>query len=131
MSNIPHELRYSKTHEWIRREDDGSVTIGITDHAQGLLGEVVFVELPEVETQLKEGDDCGVVESVKAASDLYAPVSGEITEVNNQLEDSPDQVNHDPYNDGWILKVQLADEGEWDDLLDADAYEELIEAEGH
>lgn len=129
MSEIRNELKYVASHEWIRDEGDGTVTIGITDHAQDLLGDVVFVELPEVGTEVSAGDDTGVVESVKAASDVYAPVSGEVVEVNAQLEDSPELVNSDPYGDGWFFRVKLSDPSELNDMLDADAYNELCEEE--
>lgn len=129
MSDIRNELKYVASHEWIRDEGDGTVTIGITDHAQDLLGDVVFVELPEVGTDVAAGDDAGVVESVKAASDVYVPVSGEIVEVNDLLEDSPELVNSDPYGDGWFFRIKLSDASELDDLLDAEAYGELCEDE--
>ncbi|HHH89058.1 MAG TPA: glycine cleavage system protein GcvH [Aliiroseovarius sp.] len=126
MSNVPQELRYTKTHEWIRLNDDGSVTVGITDHAQHLLGDLVFVELPDVGATFSEGDDCAVVESVKAASDAYCPLDGEVIEHNEALNDSPELINQDPYGDGWIFKLRPADEGAYDVLMDADAYAELI-----
>ena len=129
MSNIPSELKYLQSHEWVRVEDDGSVTVGITAHAQEALGDVVFVELPELESNLAAGDEAGVVESVKAASDLYAPLSGEIIAVNEVLEDAPETVNSDPYNDGWFFKMKLADEGELADLMDAEGYAEYVESE--
>ena len=129
MSNIPAELKYVSSHEWIRVEGEGVVTIGITDHAQDQLGDVVFVELPEVGSSFALSDDMGVVESVKAASDLYAPLSGEVIEVNEELEDSPEQVNSDPYGDGWFVKLKLDDESELDALLDAAAYGEFCESE--
>lgn len=129
MSDIRKELKYVASHEWIRDEGDGTVTIGITDHAQDLLGDVVFVELPDVGAEVSAGDDTGVVESVKAASDVYAPLSGEVVAVNEQLEDSPELVNSDPYGDGWFFRVKLSDVSELDDLLDADAYSELCEEE--
>ncbi len=129
MSDIRNELKYVASHEWIRDEGDGTVTIGITDHAQDLLGDVVFVELPEVGSDVASGDDAGVVESVKAASDVYVPVSGEIVEVNDLLEDSPELANSDPYGDGWFFRIKLSDASELDDLLDADAYGELCEDE--
>lgn len=131
MSEILSELRYTKTHEWVRRESDNSITVGITDHAQQLLGEVVYVELPEVEMEMKAGDDSGVIESVKAASDFYAPASGEIIAINEDLNDSPDLINSDPYGGGWIIQMRLVDEGEWEDLLTADDYEELLTEEEH
>lgn len=129
MSNVPQELRYTKTHEWISLNDDGSVTVGITDHAQHLLGDLVFVELPEVGDTFAEGDDCAVVESVKAASDSYCPLDGEITEHNEALSDTPELINHDPYSDGWIFKLKPDDAGAYDALMDADAYNELIAEE--
>ncbi|WP_417226987.1 glycine cleavage system protein GcvH [Amphritea sp.] len=129
MSDIPSDLKYVASHEWIRDEGDGVVTIGITDHAQDLLGDVVFVELPEVGAEFATGDDLGVVESVKAASDVYAPLSGEILAVNGELEDAPELVNSDPYGDGWFVRLRLSDTTEVDDLLDADGYAELCEAE--
>lgn len=129
MSDIRNELKYVSSHEWIRDEGDGTVTIGITDHAQDLLGDVVFVELPEEGSEVGAGDDAGVVESVKAASDIYAPVSGEVVAVNEQLEESPELVNSDPYGDGWFFRLKLSDTSELDDLLDAAAYGELCEDE--
>ncbi|WP_426415070.1 glycine cleavage system protein GcvH [Aestuariirhabdus sp. LZHN29] len=129
MSNIPSELRYVSSHEWIRIEADGTAVIGITEHAQELLGDVVFVELPEVGAELSREEDAGVVESVKAASDLYAPISGTVIEVNDALEDAPETVNSDPYGDGWFFKVKLSDESELKELLDAEAYAEVCEAE--
>ncbi|QEW05199.1 glycine cleavage system protein GcvH [Nitrincola iocasae] len=129
MSNIPNELSYVASHEWIRDEGDGTVTIGITDHAQDLLGDVVFVELPEVGDQVSAGDDIGVVESVKAASDVYAPLTGEVVAVNEDLEDAPELVNSDPYGDGWFIRLRLTDVEELTDLLDADGYAEHCEAE--
>ncbi|MGM0703928.1 MAG: glycine cleavage system protein GcvH [Pseudomonadota bacterium] len=130
MSTIPANLRYNDSHEWVLDNGDGTVTIGITDHAQEALGDVVFVELPEVGRTLAKGDEFGVVESVKAASDLYAPVAGDIVEVNEALEDAPETVNETPYEDGWIMKVRLADASDIDELLDADAYQALVDAEG-
>jgi len=129
MSEIPSELRYTKSHEWIRSMDDGHVEVGITDHAQELLGDMVFVELPEVGNTAHTGDDCAVVESVKAASDIYAPVSGDVVEVNNLLEDNPETVNSDPYGDGWLFRMQPNDESELGELLDAEAYAAVIEAD--
>ncbi|MBR9868815.1 glycine cleavage system protein GcvH [uncultured Amphritea sp.] len=129
MSDIPSDLKYVASHEWIRDEGDGVVTIGITDHAQDLLGDVVFVELPEVGSEFTTGDDLGVVESVKAASDVYAPLSGEVIAINAELEDAPELVNSDPYGDGWFVQIRLSDVSETDDLLDADGYAELCEAE--
>lgn len=129
MSNIPGELKYSKSHEWVRIEEDGSVTIGITDHAQDLMGDMVFVELPETGNDYSTGDDCAVVESVKAASDVYAPIAGQVTKVNEALADAPETLNSDPYGEGWIYSMQPSDNGEVSDLMDARAYEELVAAE--
>jgi glycine cleavage system H protein len=127
MSNLPQDLSYLPSHEWVRNEGDGTVTIGVTDFAQEQLGDVVFVELPEVGTQLSTEEEFGVIESVKAASDLYAPVSGEVVEINEQLEDDPELVNSDPYGDAWLLKIRLSDTDELNHLLDADAYSVLCE----
>ena len=129
MSNVPKELKYSREHEWLRKEADGIWTVGITEHAQELLGDMVFVDLPEVGSVVGAGDDCAVAESVKAASDIYAPISGEIVEVNEELQTSPELVNSEPYGDGWILKIKASDESEIDALLDADAYGALLEDE--
>ncbi|MEN3752465.1 glycine cleavage system protein GcvH [Mangrovibacter yixingensis] len=129
MSNVPNELKYTKEHEWLRKEDDGTYTVGITEHAQELLGDMVFVDLPEVGATVGAGDDCAVAESVKAASDIYAPVSGEIVAVNEELNDSPEQVNSEPYGNGWIFKIKASDASEIDALLDAEAYEALLEDE--
>jgi glycine cleavage system H protein len=123
--SVPGDLQYTKSHEWVRVED-GVATVGITDHAQDELGDVVFVELPEMGATLAAGDSFGAVESVKAVSDLYAPVGGEVVEVNGALEDSPEKINEDPYGEGWILKLQISDEG---DLLSAADYEKLLEEE--
>ncbi len=122
MSNLPSELRVASSHEWARLEEDGTVTIGITDHAQEALGDVVFVELPDVGDTLAAGGDAGVVESVKAASDLYAPVGGEVIAVNEKLEDEPETVNSDPYHDGWFFKLQPGDTSELEALLSAEDY---------
>ncbi|MBS0849350.1 glycine cleavage system protein GcvH [Citrobacter sp. JGM124] len=129
MSNVPNELKYTKEHEWLREESDGIFTVGITQHAQELLGDMVFIDLPEVGTQVSQGDDCSVAESVKAASDIYAPISGEIVEVNQALEDSPELVNNEPYGDGWIFKIKASDAAELEALLIASAYEALLEDE--
>lgn len=131
MSDIPVDFRYSKTHEWLRTDEDGSITMGITDHAQSLLGDIVFVELPEAEIAITSGQECGVVESVKAASDLYAPISGDIVAINEALIDSPELINTDPYGEGWIIRIEGFDEGELDELLDADGYKEHVAAEAH
>ncbi|WP_020558853.1 glycine cleavage system protein GcvH [Thiofilum flexile] len=129
MSNVLANLKYSESHEWLLDNGDGTVTVGITDHAQALLGDLVFVEVPEVGSTFAVGDECGVVESVKAASDLYAPVSGEVTEVNEALGDSPESVNADPYGAGWIFKVKLADKAQLASLMDAAAYQALLDSE--
>jgi|TARA_R110001583_G_scaffold175578_1_gene330164 glycine cleavage system H protein len=124
MSNTPSELKYASTHEWARLESDGTVTVGISYHAQNALGDVVFIELPEVGAEYSAGDEAAVVESVKAASDIYAPVSGEIIEVNDALDESPETVNEYPYSDGWFFRMQPSDASELDNLLDAEAYDE-------
>ena len=127
MSEIPAELLYRESHEWVRYDDDGTATVGISDHAQAQLGDMVFIELPEPGMSYEQGDACAVVESVKAASDVYAPVTGEIIENNSALEDSPELVNTDPYGDGWLFRIQLADPSEIDGLMDAEAYAEQAE----
>jgi glycine cleavage system H protein len=126
MSEIPSELKYTKSHEWVRSEDDGTVTIGITDHAQELLGDLVFVELPEVGSEMSAEDAVCVVESVKAASDVYMPISGEIVEVNGSLADAPETINDSPYDDGWLIRVQPSNPDELEDLMDADSYDAEI-----
>ncbi|MGB0997316.1 MAG: glycine cleavage system protein GcvH [Pseudomonadales bacterium] len=131
MSDIPSDLKYAATHEWARLEDDGTVTVGISDHAQDALGDVVYVELPELDQVIAAGDEAGVVESVKAASDVYAPISGTVCAVNEALEDAPETVNSDAYTDGWFFKMQPADVGELEELLDAEGYGEVCEAEEH
>ncbi|QIB49786.1 glycine cleavage system protein GcvH [Pseudomonas sp. OIL-1] len=122
MSNIPAELRYAASHEWSRLEEDGTITVGITDHAQDLLGDVVFVELPEVGRTVTAGEECAVVESVKAASDIYAPVSGEIIAFNEALGDTPELVNSEPYAGAWFFRIKPTDTSELDNLMDAEAY---------
>jgi glycine cleavage system H protein len=129
MSQTPSELKYASSHEWARLEEDGTVTIGITDHAQEALGDVVFVELPDVGTTLAAADGAGVVESVKAASDIYAPIGGEVIAINDLLEDEPETVNSDPYNDGWFYKLQPADISELEALLSAADYQQQCEDE--
>ncbi|MDG2078271.1 MAG: glycine cleavage system protein GcvH [Pseudomonadales bacterium] len=126
MSNLPEELRYATSHEWVRLEEDGTITVGITDHAQSQLGDVVYVELPEIGVLLAAADEAGVVESVKAASDVYAPLSGEVIAVNEGLEDEPEMVNSEPYDGGWFYRLKPADVGELDSLLNADDYSEEI-----
>ncbi len=129
MSQTPSELKYASSHEWARLEEDGSITVGITDHAQAALGDVVFVELPDIGATLAAGDDAGVVESVKAASDIYAPLGGEVIEINGQLEDEPETVNSDPYNDGWFFKLQPTDTSELDAMLSAADYQQQCDDE--
>jgi glycine cleavage system H protein len=129
MSHTPAELKYASSHEWARLEGDGTVTIGISDHAQDALGDVVFVELPELGARLAAGDDAGVVESVKAASDVYAPVGGEVVEVNESLEESPESVNSDPYGDGWFFRLRIEDPSELESLLSAEDYDALCAEE--
>jgi len=131
MSNVPENLKYTKSHEWIRREDDGTVTIGVTEHAQDMLGDMVFVELPEADSSIDVGEDCAVVESVKAASDVYAPLAGEVVAVNESLEDSPDLVNKDPYGEGWLFRMRPSDESAVDALLDPEAYKQVVAEEAH
>lgn len=125
---IPENLRYNETHEWVKPED-GIATIGITDYAQSEIQDIVYVELPEIGTQITHKTEFGVIESVKAAFDLYAPVSGEVIEVNESLLDAPEQVNDSPYDDGWFLKIKMTDSSELDALFDAVAYQAHIEAE--
>jgi len=128
MSNLPTELKYTKSHEWVQSNDDGTVTIGITDNAQELLGDLVFVELPEEGSVLAAGDQCAVVESVKAASDVYAPISGEIIAINAALEDEPEQVNTDPFGNGWLFKMKPEQPEQIAALLDADGYADTLDA---
>ena len=129
MSQNPSELYYAKTHEWVRREEDGTVTVGITEHAQDALGDVVYVETPEVGDSIAAGDQAGVVESVKAASDIYAPVTGEVIATNEALEDAPETVNSDAFNDGWFFKLQPEDMGELKALMSAEEYEQFCDEE--
>lgn len=129
MSNLPSELKYAPTHEWVRVEENGEVVIGISEHAQDLLGDMVFVELPEVGRNLDASEECAVVESVKAASDIYAPVSGEVIAINEELEDSPELINSDPYGDGWLFRVKLTDESDLEELLSATGYQSAIDEE--
>lgn len=124
--NIPEELLYTNEHEWTRI-DDKIATIGITDYAQGELGDIVYVELPEVGTRVNQGDSFGTIEAVKAVSDLYAPLSGEVTEINESLNDEPEKINQDPYNEGWMIKIKLSDGSETEELLDSGQYGDLIE----
>ncbi|UTH72673.1 glycine cleavage system protein GcvH [Chromobacterium sp. IIBBL 290-4] len=128
MSNIPAELKYVESHEWLRLEADGSVTVGITAHAQELLGDIVFVELPKVGATLARDEQAGVVESVKAASDVYCPIAGEVLAVNEELEGEPELANTDPYSDGWFFKIKPANAADLDGLMDAAAYAKEIGA---
>jgi glycine cleavage system H protein len=127
MSELPGDLRYTSEHEWLRPEEDGSVTIGITDHAQSALGDLVYVELPEIGQELDVGGEMAVVESVKAASDVYAPISGSVIEVNNDLEDDPETINADPYGDGWIVRIRPTDGIDSGHTMDPDAYQALLD----
>lgn len=129
MSEIPNDLKYTKTHEWVRVEDDGTITIGITDHAQEGLGDLVFVELPDLNELVAIEEPCGVVESVKAASDVYSPISGEIIARNEKLVDEPELVNGSPYEDGWLFKLKPDGDSQLTDLLTAEEYTAVIEAE--
>ena len=131
MSETPTELRYVTTHEWARLEEDGTVTVGITDHAQDALGDVVYVELPELDVDLLSAGEAGVVESVKAASDIYAPIDGNVIAVNEALEEQPELVNTDPFGEGWFFKLQPLDAPQLDELLSAADYIEQCEAEAH
>ncbi len=125
MSELPGDLKYTKEHEWLRQEEDGSVTIGITDHAQSALGDLVYVELPEVGQDVENGGEMAVVESVKAASDVYAPIGGTVTAVNEVLADDPEKINADPYGDGWIVRLQPS--GDAENTMDPDAYQAFID----
>jgi len=124
MSQIPADLKYVASHEWLRQEADGTLTIGITDHAQDLLGDIVYVELPEVGATVEADDEIAVVESVKAASDVYAPIAGEIIEINSALIDAPETINSDPYGDGWFFKIRPDNADDYDGLMDADDYQD-------
>ena len=127
MSNVPADLKYASSHEWVRSEGNGVYTVGITEHAQELLGDMVFVDLPEVGRQVAAGEDCAVAESVKAASDIYSPISGEIVAVNGELEGSPELVNSEPYGTGFLFQIKASDESELANLLDAEAYAASVE----
>ena len=131
MTEFRTDLKYAQTHEWARLEQDGMITVGISDHAQDSLGDVVFVELPELGAEVTANSEAGVVESVKAASDIYAPVSGRVVAINEALDDSPETVNESPYDDGWFFKLEPADESELAALLSAEAYEAFCESEDH
>lgn len=129
MSNVPAELKYTKTHEWVRTEDDGTITVGVSDHAQAALGDLVYVEAPETGESYGAGDACAVVESVKAASDIYSPVAGEVVESHDVLADEPEHVNEDPYGEGWIFRLRPEKPEDLDGLMDAEAYEKLLDEE--
>lgn len=130
MSSIPTELKYTESHEWVKDNGDGTVTVGITDHAQEALGDLVFVELPEIGKQVAAKDACAVVESVKAASDIYSPLSGEVVGANEALDGAPETINADAYGEGWIFQLKLSDPNQLDDLMDAGGYEQLLADEG-
>ena len=131
MSEIPGDLKFLKSHEWTRVEDDGLIRVGISEHAQSQLGDLVYVELPEVGSDVKAGTGAAVVESVKAASDIYSPISGEVVEINEILSDKPETINEDAYGDGWIFLVRPSDRAELEELLDANEYQELVENDDH
>jgi glycine cleavage system H protein len=131
MSEIPGDLKFLKSHEWARVEDNGLVRVGISEHAQGQLGDLVYVELPEIGSQVKAGEGAAVVESVKAASDIYSPVTGEVVEINEELNDNPETINEDAFGKGWIFAVKISDRGELDELLSADEYAEVMENDDH
>ncbi|MEY1662872.1 glycine cleavage system protein GcvH [Isoalcanivorax beigongshangi] len=127
MSELRAELRYADTHEWIRLEDDGTAYVGITDHAQQAMGDLVYVETPDLDSELEAGAEAGAVESVKAASDIYAPVAGTVVAVNDALEDTPELVNQDPYGDGWLFRLRINDAAELEQLLSADEYQARLD----
>ena len=129
MSELPGDLLYTKDHEWVRREDDGTVSVGVTDHAQSALGDLVYVELPEVGQDVEEGGDMAVVESVKAASDVYAPIAGTVAAVNEELADTPETINSDPYGEGWIVKLQPGGDIDEGALMTPDEYQQLLDEE--
>ena len=128
MSELPGDLKYTNEHEWLRQEEDGTVTIGITDHAQTALGDLVYVELPEIGQEVDSGGEMAVVESVKAASDVYAPISGEVVAVNEDLSDDPEKINADPYGDGWIFKIQPNEASDIESMMDPDDYQAYAES---
>lgn len=129
MNDVPSDLKYMETHQWVRVDEDGLATVGITDFAQQQLGDVVYIGLPELGATVTGGEEAGVAESVKSASDVFSPVTGEVTEINEALEDEPEKVNEDPYGEGWLFRVQMADAGELDGLMDAETYSDLVAAE--
>ncbi len=128
--NIPTHLKYTKSHEWVKLEEDGTITIGITYHAQELLGDMVFVEIPQVGRQLKQGEECAVVESVKAAADVYAPITGEVIETNSELESAPEKINQDTYS-AWLYKLKPSNIADLSELLDSTGYQKVLESETH
>ena len=128
--NIPTHLKYTKSHEWVKPEEDGTITIGITHHAQELLGDMVFVEIPQVGRQLKQGEECAVVESVKAAADVYAPITGEVIETNSELESAPEKINQDTYS-AWLYKLKPSNIADLSELLDSTEYQKVLESEIH
>ena len=128
-SEIPNDFKYTETHEWAEKSEKDEIIVGITDHAQHSLGDIVFVELPEVGQTLSAGEEFGVIESVKAASDLYLPISGEVIAVNEALKEQPNLINSDPYGSGWIVKIQPQDLSDWENMMDANAYAEILETE--
>ncbi len=129
MSDFPSELKFTRTHEWVRDEGEGVYTVGISEYAQSLLGDMVFIDLPEVGDTVDAGDECAVAESVKAASDIYSPLTGEIIVINDDLESNPELVNKDPYGDGWLFQIALSEPSDLDDLLDVDVYESSLDEE--
>ena len=128
MSDIPTDLKYTSEHEWVRREDSGTLVVGLTDYAQEQLGDLVYVDTPEVGASFAAGDVCAVVESVKAASDVYSPAGGEVVAVNDTLEESPEKISNDPYGEGWLFELTPEDPAEWEELLGPDQYEELLDS---
>ncbi|PFG09900.1 glycine cleavage system protein GcvH [Marinobacter sp. LV10MA510-1] len=129
MSDVPSDLKYLETHQWVRVDESGLATVGITDFAQQQLGDVVYIGVPELGTTVTGGEEAGVAESVKSASDVFSPVTGEVVEINERLEDEPEKVNEDPYGEGWLFRVKMTDDGELDGLMDADTYSDLVAAE--
>jgi glycine cleavage system H protein len=129
MSDVPSDLKYLETHQWVRVDENGLATVGITDFAQQQLGDVVYIGVPELGTTVTGGEEAGVAESVKSASDVFSPVTGEVVEINELLEDEPEKVNEDPYGEGWLFRVKMSDDGELDGLMDADTYSDFVAAE--
>jgi glycine cleavage system H protein len=129
MSDVPSDLKYLETHQWVRVDENGLATVGVTDFAQQQLGDVVYIGVPELGATVTGGEEAGVAESVKSASDVFSPVTGEVVEINELLEDEPEKVNEDPYGEGWLFRVKMTDDGELDGLMDADTYSDLVAAE--